>query len=124
MTIRTLAVSTLACTLLLGGSAAFAADKVQAQDQARDQTQLQDQIYGSQLMTEQERLQHRNMMRSFKTNEEREAYRQEHHKKMQERAKEKGVQLPDEPLPQGSMRGSGGGMGPGGGGRTSSGGRQ
>ncbi|MBI4809673.1 MAG: hypothetical protein HY799_12085 [Nitrosomonadales bacterium] len=125
MVIRTLAVSALACSLMLGGSVALAADKVQAQDRTQDQTRLQDQeqIYGSQLMTEQERLEHRNMMRTLKTQEEREAYRLEHHKKMQVRAKEKGVTLPEEPLPRGRMMrgpgtgggmGSGGGMGPGG----------
>lgn len=119
MVLRTLTVSTLACSLMLGGSVALAADKVQAQDRTQDQTRLQDQeqIYGSQLMTEQERLEHRNMMRSMKTQEEREAYRLDHHKKMQARAKEKGVTLPDEPLPQGRMMkgpGAGGGMGGGG----------
>jgi hypothetical protein len=116
MVFRTLTVSALACSLLLVGSVALAADKVQAQDQTR--LQDQEQIYGSQLMTEQERLEHRNMMRTLKTQEEREAYRLEHHKKMQVRAKEKGVTLPEEPLPQGRMMkgtGAGGGMGPGGG---------
>lgn len=119
MVLRTLTVSALACSLMLGGSIALAADKVQAQDRTQDQ----EQIYGSQLMTEQERLEHRNIMRSLKTQEEREAYRMEHHKRMQVRAKEKGVTLPDEPLPQGRMMkgpgagggaGAGGGMGPGG----------
>jgi hypothetical protein len=71
-------------------------------------------IYGSQLMTRQERIEHRNQMRTLKTQEERNAYRTEHHRKMQERAKEKGVTLPDTPPA------AGGGMGPGpGGGRGS-----
>lgn len=69
------------------------------------------QVYGSQLMTQQERMEHRSKMQSMKTMEERERYRMEHHKKMQQRAKERGVTLPDEPL----MRGKGMGGGPGGG---------
>jgi hypothetical protein len=67
-------------------------------------------IYGSQLMTRQERMEYRNQMRSTKTQEERNTLRLEHHQKMQERAKEKGVTLPDAPPA------AGGGMGPGAGG--------
>lgn len=78
-------------------------------------------IYGSQLMTRQERIEHRNRMREMKTEEERNAYRLEHHKRMQERAREKGVTLPDSPPPRGGGKGRGmgpgmggmGGMGPG-----------
>ncbi len=70
------------------------------------------QVYGWELMTEQERIEHRNKMRSFKTEKEREQYRKEHHKLMQQRAKERGVSLPDTPQP----RGKGMGQGPGGGG--------
>lgn len=74
-------------------------------------------VYGWQLMTEQERAEHRAKMRSFNTEEEREAYRQEHHKRMQARAKEQGATLPDEPLPRGKGVGMGprDGSGPGGG---------
>lgn len=93
--------------------------KDQTKDQTQDRTRLRDQIYGSQLMTEQERIEHRNTMRSMKTAQEREAYQLEHHKRMQERAKEKGVTLPNEPMmrPGGMGPGGmgGGGMGPGGG---------
>jgi regulatory protein YycI of two-component signal transduction system YycFG len=122
MLFRTLTASALAGSLILCTSVTLAADKVQA----KDQTQLRDQdpIYGNQLMTEQERIEHRNKMRSLKTKEEREAYRLEHHKKMQERAKERGVQLPDEPPARGGMMSPGGGMGPGGGGMMGSGGRK
>lgn len=79
-------------------------------------------VYGWQLMSEQERTEHRAMMRSMKTEEEREAYRREHHARMQERAKQQGVTLPEGPEPRGKGMGrgmgSGGGMGPGrGGGR-------
>jgi hypothetical protein len=67
-------------------------------------------IYGSQLMTQQERMEYRNQMRAMKTQEERNAFRLEHHTRMQERARERGLTLPDSP-PAG-----GGGMGPGPGG--------
>lgn len=65
------------------------------------------QIYGSQLMTQQERLEYRTQMRAMKTQEERETFRLQHHQKMQVRAQERGMTLPDAP-PAG-----GGGMGPG-----------
>ena len=65
------------------------------QEQKRDSNRERDRIYGWQLMSPVERQLHRQKMRSFKTREEREAYRKEHHKKMQERAKEKGVELQD-----------------------------
>ena len=74
-------------------------------------------VYGSQLMTEQERTEHREKMQSLKTQEERERYRMEHHKKMQERATQQGVTLPDTPQQRGMGMGpgEGSGMGPGGG---------
>lgn len=50
--------------------------------------------WGWQLMTPQERIEHQNKMRSFKTYEECKAYMEEHHKQMQARAKEKGATLP------------------------------
>ena len=80
---------------------------------AADKDQIQDrQIYGSQLMTQQERNEYRAQMHNAKTAQEREQIRKEHHERMKVRAKEKGVTLPDEP----PARGMGGGMGPGGGG--------
>ncbi len=86
-----------------------------------------DQMYGSQLMTQQERQEHREKMQSMKTKEERERYRMEHHKKMQKRAKQQGVTLPDKPPASGSRKmdgsGSGGGWGSGGGGGGGGGGR-
>ncbi len=104
--------------LLLPGmlSVATAADQDQLQtrdqtpDRDRDQLQTQDrdQIYGSQLMTPGERAQYHTRMRNLKTERERERYRLEHHRQMQERARERGVTLSDQPM----LRG--GGMGPGG----------
>lgn len=113
MLTKTSLLSILSCSLIFSVNFALAADQVK--DQTRDQTQLQDreQIYGSQLMTEQERVEHRAKIRSLKTQQEREAYQLEHHKRMQERAKEKGVTLPDEPMMRSRNMGPGGGMGPG-----------
>lgn len=100
----------------------LAADQTRARDQTKAQDRLRDQdIYGSQLMTAQERDEHRNRMRAAKTEQERERIRAEHHEQMKARAKERGVTLPDQPPAgrgPGMGPGSGGGMGPGGGGRN------
>ena len=85
-------------------------DQLKDRDRDRDQIRDQDRIYGSQLMTVQERNEFRARMRAAKTVQERERIRNEHHERMQIRAKERGVTLPDEPPAMG------GGMGPGGGG--------
>jgi hypothetical protein len=93
---------------------ALAADQTRTQDQTKTQDQIRDQdIYGTQLMTQQERDAHRNKMRSAKTYEEQQRIRNEHHKQMQARARERGVTLPPEPP---ANRGPGMGPGPGGGG--------
>lgn len=99
----TLLLSTLAFALLLPAGHALAAG--QAQDQ--------EPIYGSQLMTQQERIEQRDKMRAAKNVEEREQIRKEHHERMKERAKERGVALPDEPTARGGGRGPGGGGGRG-----------
>jgi len=70
-------------------------------------------IYGSQLMTEEERLLHRERMRSAQSEEEREQIRLEHHKEMQQRAQKLGIELPDEPPAAGMGKGSGQGQGMG-----------
>lgn len=84
-------------------------------------------IYGSQLMTQQERSQYRQRMRDAQTAQERDRIRQEHHEQMKERAKAQGKTLPDGPPPYGKGKGwgpghgkghgpsYGSGMGPGGG---------
>lgn len=84
---------------------------------AHAQTQQQEVVYGSQLMTPQELRAYRLKMRQAKTVEERAQIRAEHHRQMQERAKERGVTLPEAPPPQGMHRGVGPGAGPGGGAR-------
>lgn len=119
---RTVMVSAVATLLSLAAGFAVAADPEPAQIEA--QTQKQEQVYGSQLMSEQERNEHRARLRAAKTAQERERIRMEHHKAMQERARERGVTLPDMPPAAGGGMGSGGGMGPGGGGMGPGGGRR
>ena len=122
---RYLTLLALAGALTLPATVINAADQDRDRDRDRDQTkeqlQIQDQdkmIYGWQLMTPQERRDHRAKMLSLKTEEERLAYREEHHKLMQQRAQERGLTLPDRPRRQGSGQGFGGGFSgsPGGGG--------
>jgi hypothetical protein len=74
---------------------------------------VEEPVFGSQLMTDQERAEHRTLMRGAKTTEEREKMRAEHHQKMVERAKQRGVTLPDTPPMRGMGRGPGAGRGPG-----------
>jgi len=74
-------------------------------------------IYGSQLMTERERIEHRNRMRNASNAEEREQIRKEHHERMRIRAEKRGIKLPDEPPKRGYKgmgpgKGQGKGMGP------------
>ena len=66
-------------------------------------------VYGSQMMTEQERNEHRAQLRAAKSEEEREQIRRAHHDHMRHRAQERGMTLPDEP----PARGGGTGLGPG-----------
>lgn len=91
-------------------------DMIQLQEQLRDRlnqaqdTNAEDTVYGSQLMTEQERLEYRNRLQNAATEEERLQIRTEHHQQMQERASEQGVTLPDMP-PQAKGKALGKGMG-------------
>lgn len=117
---RTLLYTALIAVMLpVFGTVAYAADqdRLETRDQTRDQDRLrtrdQDQIYGSQMMTQQERNEYRNRMRAAKTQQEREHIRNEHHEQMKVRAKEKGVTLPDTPPARGRGMGPGQGMGPG-----------
>ena len=127
MKTRNVITSCIASYFLCAGATTLAEDQTQIQDQIqqRNQTQTQDQdqdrirtqdrtidrekIYGSQLMSSQERAEYRANMRNMKTQQERNAYRIEHHKRMQQRAQERNATLPDNPPLKG------GGMGPGGG---------
>lgn len=106
---RSIIASLITVVALLAPAISMAEEGGQSQEPVKKQ--VRERIYGSQLMTRQERAEHRAKMRGLKTPEEREAYRLEHHKKMQERAKEKGLTLPEEPPARGG--GMGGGMGGG-----------
>ena len=108
---RPLMISALATALTLSAGFSLAVDQAQTQDQL--QTQQQDQVYGSQLMTQQERNTYRAKMHAAKTAGEREKIRNKHHMRMQNRAKNLGVTLPNVPPAKG------GGMGPGGSGKGS-----
>ena len=123
---KTLMMSALTGVLVFASGFALADDqdrtrlKDQDQTKSKAQDRNQDRVFGSQLMTRQERNEYRNRMRSAKTAEEREQIRAEHHERMMVRAKERGVTLPDDPPARGSGMmgpggGMGGGMGPGGG---------
>jgi len=81
----------------------------------------QKQVYGSQLMTERERVEHRYNMQNAGTEAERNKIRNEHHKRMQKRAKEKGISLPDKPPANGRGYGGKNGSGSGAGKRDGSG---
>ena len=108
---KTLVLSALTGIMSLSSGILLAADQDRLQAQDRDQ----DQIYGSQIMTTQERVEFRTKMNSAKTEKEREQIRNEHHARMQEKAKQQGVPLPENPPVRGGSKGPGGGMGPGGG---------
>lgn len=103
----------LVSVMSLCAGAVLAVDQAPVQGRAR--VQEQEQIFGSQLMTDQERLEYHARMRAAQTPEAREQVRDEHHQVMQARAKAQGVALPDEPPARGSGMGAGRGMGPGGG---------
>ena len=93
---------------------AQAADQVRDQTQTTQQVQDRERVYGSELMTPQERIEYHHRMRVLNTEPEREAYRLEHHKLMLERAKAQGKSLPDmPPAGRGPGMGQGSGMGPG-----------
>jgi len=105
---KTFVLFSLTAALLLPAGVAAVADRP-VQEITGTQEQ---QIYGSQLMEQDERVEYHTKMRAAKTAEERELLRKEHHQRMQERAKLRGIHLPDEP----PVRGGGMGMGSGGGG--------
>jgi 1,2-phenylacetyl-CoA epoxidase catalytic subunit len=110
----------LICSTVIAALFSTAASVAIATDKDRDQGRLQaqDRVYGSQLMTRQERNEYDALMNAAKTGKERDQIRQAHQEQMKERAKQRGVTLPDETPAYGKTQGmgSGGGMGgPGGG---------
>lgn len=110
---RILKASAMIVTLGLTAGLALATD----QQRIQSQTHKQDQIYGRQLMTEQERIEFRDKIRAAKTVEERDLIRRQQHDQMTARAKERGVTFPTQPPDRSGGMGPGavGGMGPGGG---------
>ena len=118
---RTLVMSVLTSGLLLAASSSYATDEMTTQEpvkvqlQTKDQVQKKEQIYGSQMMTSQERIEQRKKMRAAKTTEDRERIRAEHHEAMKMRAQERGVTLPDTPPDGGMGMGAGSGSGRNGG---------
>lgn len=118
--------SYLLVPVLVGSSLAFGptlqaeetpapAAKPAAAAPAAPAEESQETIYGYELMTPEERVEHMNLIKTAKSEEERQKLREDHHKLMQERAVEKGVTLPDMPGPgPGAGKGPGQGMGPGG----------
>ena len=66
-------------------------------------------VYGRELMTEQERQEERQKMRSM-DKDERDQYRSEKHERMKKRAKEQGKVIPDEPGERGKGMKQGQGM--------------
>ncbi len=105
--------SKLAILAIVATTSSLWFDAANAQDQV--QTQIQVQIYGSQLMTAVERTEYQSKMRALKTDKERDAFRLDHHDKIKVRAAEKGVTLPNSPpaVGAGPKANSGMGAGPG-----------
>ena len=90
--------------LNLAAGTALAADQPAQKSSAQSEP-----IYGSQLMTPEEREQYRTKLRKAEGPEERQAIRNRHHAAMQKRAKERGVTLPENPPAAGARTGSSGG---------------
>jgi hypothetical protein len=100
----------LVMTLFLSTGVSWAAEEMQVQEAIEAQEQV---VFGRELMTDEERAEHRNKMRAAKTVEERERIQKEQHERMKIRAKERGIALPEEPLIKGGGMGQGRGMGQG-----------
>jgi len=95
-----LATTALALALLVPAAAS-------AQSTGADQPT----IYGSQLMTQQERQEYRQRMRGATSTDEKAQIRADHHQRMQQRAQQMGKTLPDEPPARGMGAGQGRGRG-------------
>jgi TolA-binding protein len=87
--------------------------RVQQETANQVQTKSQDRIYGSELMTQQERNDYQNQMRQLNTEQERAKFRAQHHEQMKQRAKAQGKTLPDHVPANPGGQGKGAGQGPG-----------
>ena len=81
--------------------------KTQTQEQIKTQEQARERIYGHDLMTEQERNEYRERLRAMNTEEERNAFRAQHHEEMKKRARERNMEIPDDVPAQGMGKGKG-----------------
>jgi len=91
----------LALALTFPLSTTYAADQDRDQTQLQDQTRLKDRdgypITGYDMMTDQERAQFQDQMRSMDSMAERQAYREQHHERMMERARAQGIDVENLP---------------------------
>ena len=79
----------------LPASTSWSIEEMWARDQTAEQAREREHIYGSELMTEQERTEYLMKMHAAPNAEEREKIRSEHHALMQARARARGVTLPE-----------------------------
>lgn len=100
-------------TMFMPAPAHAADTQASAPVAAQKKAQAPDRIYGSQLMTTEERDAYRARMKQAKTQAERDKLRIEHHAQMQQRAKERGVTLPEQPRSRAKAGRSGDGRGAG-----------
>lgn len=114
MRTRKRTIAALAAVLATAAAWTFAADPVTPGGAQNDPAQVTRPARGHPLLTPEERAAHREAMLNAKTPEERQALRDQQHKRMQERAAAQGITLPDEPGPHGRGWKHGGGPGYGG----------
>ncbi len=100
---KSLILSAVAVTLALSSGLLMAENN----EMAGDRLETQQQVYGRQLMTQQERVEFRDKMRSASSAEERQQIQQEHHEQMKLRAKERGLSMPENPPADGMGMGKG-----------------
>jgi hypothetical protein len=103
---KNMVLSVMFGALFLSFGVALAADAAAEREPAKIQ-----QTNGRQLMTPEEQNEQRTKMRNASSADERKELRKTHHEVMKEKAKEKGVAIPDNP----PVRGQGMGAGQGGG---------
>ncbi len=90
---RVLLAPAFSIVLMVYSGYALAAD----QERAQENMQTQQQVTGRELMTEQERAEHHARMQAATTQEERQQIRMKQHELMKQRAKERGLSIPDNP---------------------------
>jgi hypothetical protein len=68
-----------------------------ATEQPQENREKQQQVYGRELMTEEEHAVHHDRMRAAKTDAERQQIRKQNHELMKARAEQQGLSIPEEP---------------------------